>query len=64
MTRAEQLREQALALYAEARAIYRSGWDPETMRRYREKYMQAHAIDMAHVDAKMIELRQERERGD
>jgi hypothetical protein len=58
--RSEQLRENALALYAEAREIYNSGWDAETMRRYHAKYAEAHAIDMAHNDARDQELRQER----
>jgi hypothetical protein len=62
--RSEQLREKALALYAEAKAIKKSGWNAETMRRYHAKRDEAHAVDMAYNDARDQELRQERANGE
>lgn len=52
------LRARALELYAEAREIQASGiWRDSVLRAYRAKYAEAHAVDMAHLDACAEEMR-------
>jgi hypothetical protein len=63
MKLSEMLRDKALALYAEAKAIRKSGWGAETMRRYHAKRDEAHAMDMAFNKARDDEWRQEAKKG-